>query len=402
MNKRKKIISGACALSLIAGLGTTVYFKGNEDKLAVNESTEITQYDVNAKTSAPFTTMKTTTSLNVRKGKSSKTKKLGTLNKNTTISVNSISNGWAKFVYKGSTGYVSSKYLKEVATTMYANANVTVKKDAGTKYSNLGTLKKSAKVDVVGQSGSWSKIKYNKGYGYVPSKNLTKTKPINYTTMYTTTSLTVRSGAGTKYKALATLKKATKVEVASTANGWAKIKYNKTHAYVSAKYLSKTKPAVSNNNNNNNNNNTNSNNNNNNSNNNNLNNNSNNSNNNAIDKTPFTYIPYKPIFDKLEDAEWNYIRASIIRSPKGTTEVTEDGENINAVVFLSHRYLANSPEKEYIEQEVMQALNAICPSQASAIYKDAINNEDDYIKVYNGIKVDVMYDATSVGICFID
>ncbi|MDU2197883.1 MAG: C39 family peptidase [Peptostreptococcaceae bacterium] len=52
-----------------------------------------------------------TSVLNVRKGASTSSKKLGSIKKNTKVKVYSISKGWAKIAYKNSFGYVSSKYL---------------------------------------------------------------------------------------------------------------------------------------------------------------------------------------------------------------------------------------------------------------------------------------------------
>lgn len=54
----------------------------------------------------------------------------------------------------------------------------------------------------------------------------------------TKAGLTVRSGAGTKYKALGSLKYGTSVKVyAKKSSGWSEIKYKGKKAYVSTKYL---------------------------------------------------------------------------------------------------------------------------------------------------------------------
>ena len=51
-------------------------------------------------------------------------------------------------------------------------------------------------------------------------------------------SLNVRSGAGTKYKKVGSLKKDAGVYVYSqTKSGWSEIRYNKKKAYVMTKYL---------------------------------------------------------------------------------------------------------------------------------------------------------------------
>ncbi|MFJ8264772.1 SH3 domain-containing protein [Peribacillus asahii] len=51
-------------------------------------------------------------------------------------------------------------------------------------------------------------------------------------------TLNVRSGAGTKYKKVGSLKKGAKVAIYSnTKNGWSEIRYKKKKAYVATKYL---------------------------------------------------------------------------------------------------------------------------------------------------------------------
>lgn len=58
----------------------------------------------------------TSSELNVRESASTSAAKLGLLAKGETVSVYSISNGWAKIDYNGSTGYVASQYLSKPGT----------------------------------------------------------------------------------------------------------------------------------------------------------------------------------------------------------------------------------------------------------------------------------------------
>lgn len=53
----------------------------------------------------------------------------------------------------------------------------------------------------------------------------------------TSGTLTLRSGPGTKYKNVGSLKKYSKVTVYKTKNGWSEINHNKKKAYVLSKYL---------------------------------------------------------------------------------------------------------------------------------------------------------------------
>ena len=105
-----------------------------------------------------------------------------------------------------------------------------------TSYLSLGSFNKGDKVEYLGTSGSWVKVKYNNKTGYVYGSYVG-----NYATItqyVTATTLNVRSGAGTSYSVLGSLSKGTKVEVISTTNGWSKINYNGSIGYVSSQYLS--------------------------------------------------------------------------------------------------------------------------------------------------------------------
>mgnify|MGYP000418624368 FL=1 len=86
-----------------------------------------------------------------------------------------------------------------------------------TSYSSLGSFNKGDKVEYLGTSGSWVKVKYNNKTGYVYGSYVG-----NYATItqyVTATTLNVRSGAGTSYSVLGSLSKGTKVEVISTKIG---------------------------------------------------------------------------------------------------------------------------------------------------------------------------------------
>ncbi|MGC4378012.1 SpoIID/LytB domain-containing protein [Fictibacillus sp. Mic-4] len=139
----------------------------------------------------------------------------------------------------------SLKVLYKGKTT----ANLNVRTSPSTKGKVLALLKKGSTVDVVGTaSGGWLKINYKSGVAYVSGKYVKKStaavaKPAALKVLYkgtTTENLNVRSSASTKGKLLGTLKKGTTVEVVSAqSNGWLKIKYKSTYAYVSGKYVKK-------------------------------------------------------------------------------------------------------------------------------------------------------------------
>lgn len=97
------------------------------------------------------------------------------------------------------------------------------------------TIKKGTKVNVYEINGTWARIGTNE---WVSNKYLSKTKPTSYKTKIVSNCsvLNVRSGAGTKYKIVRTIKKETKVTIYKTSGDWSKISSSKEE-WCSSKYL---------------------------------------------------------------------------------------------------------------------------------------------------------------------
>lgn len=131
-----------------------------------------------------------TANVNVRSGPGTGYSKLGTLIKGTTVAKLGTSGSWTIINYNGKQAYVSSGYLKAASapsgsssssssgtTTetgyLAATTNVNVRSGPDTSYSIIGSLYKGTIVPKLGTSGSWTKISYNGGTGYVSSQYLT-------------------------------------------------------------------------------------------------------------------------------------------------------------------------------------------------------------------------------------
>ncbi|MBP3914804.1 N-acetylmuramoyl-L-alanine amidase, partial [Clostridium sp.] len=138
--------------------------------------------------------------------------------------------------------------------TIKVNGALNVRSGAGTSYSVIGSLSNGAKVEIVETSGSWYKIKYGSGYGYVSkdyvtvssTSNSDSSSSSNNNTSTTTTqtgtvkvngALNVRSGAGTSYSVIGSLSNGAKVEIVETSGSWYKIKYGSGYGYVSKDYV---------------------------------------------------------------------------------------------------------------------------------------------------------------------
>ena len=142
--------------------------------------------------------------------------------------------------------------------TIKVSDSLNVRSGAGTSYSVIGSLKNGTSVEIVGTSGNWYKIKYGNDYGYVSKDYVTLNSSSNSNTGNTSNSgstnntpatsttkgtvkvsdsLNVRSGAGTSYSVVGSLKNGTSVEIVETSGNWYKIKYGNGYGYVSKDYI---------------------------------------------------------------------------------------------------------------------------------------------------------------------
>ena len=205
-----------------------------------------------------------TDGLNVRTGPSTSYATIGKLNKGTRVEVISESAGWSKINYNNKTAYVSSGYLKAVSTStpdtkpedttqQYKEIKVVntdglnVRKGPSTSYESIGKIDKGTSVEVISESDGWSKINYKNTTAYVATRYLDKksTNTEDTTQQYkeikvvNTDGLNVRKGPSTSYESIGNIDKGTSVEVISESDGWSKINYKNTTAYVATRYLDK-------------------------------------------------------------------------------------------------------------------------------------------------------------------
>ncbi len=224
---------------------------------------------------APSTTTdrrETTENLNLRSGMSLSNSILLTIPKGTTLTVESVSGSWAKVSYSGKTGYVSTNYLKNVASSTPAptptqpvsntdirktTANLNLRSGAGTTYSILVTIPSNTTLTVLSQSGGWAKVSYAGKTGYVstsylqsvvtsapapaPTPTPTPTPPVSVSNdvRQTTANLNFRSSSSTTSSVISVIPKGTNVTVESVSGTWAKVSYGGKTGYLSTNYLSK-------------------------------------------------------------------------------------------------------------------------------------------------------------------
>lgn len=141
---------------------------------------------------------------------------------------------------------MTSAISTNAATTAEVSATaLNVRSGKGTAYSVVRVLHKGDTVEVLDSSGEWYKISYNGVVGYASSKYLVKAGNSNNnniitvakTGTVTASSLNVRSGPGTYYSKIGSLKKGATVQIVSQTNGWYKIYYKNGTGYISAQYI---------------------------------------------------------------------------------------------------------------------------------------------------------------------
>ena len=202
--------------------------------------------------------------LNVRSGPGTTYKKVGTLKKGAVVTVLESSGGWYKITAGNLTGYVSDDYVTvseivEGSTQPPAEGGsagseassdvkegrvnagpLNVRSGPGTSYAKVGSLKKNTLVTIVEQVNGWCKITSGDLTGYVSADYITPgSDPVSEPEegMVTTGSLNVRSGPGTSYARVGSLRRGTTVTIVDKVSGWYKITSGSLTGYVSDDYI---------------------------------------------------------------------------------------------------------------------------------------------------------------------
>lgn len=127
----------------------------------------------------------------------------------------------------------STNTSKKAIKYVYNCDELNVRTGAGTNYKAVNSLACRTAVTVYEVKGNWARIQEGM---WVSNKYLANSTKNHVKSMEVTncSSLNVRTGAGTKYKAITTIPKNCVVSVLQTKNGWTRIGSNK---WVSSKYL---------------------------------------------------------------------------------------------------------------------------------------------------------------------
>ncbi|MCB2353793.1 SH3 domain-containing protein [Clostridium estertheticum] len=164
-----------------------------------------------------------------------------------TMSITFISvGGFNNANYKNGTSSMDKniKVLGSVYTTQYGAITasaLSVRSGAGTNYAVLGIMKSGTKVIITGKTNNFYKVTYNSKTAYISAQYVKITaKPLVLPAVYggrTYSTLNVRSGAGTNYSIIGSVKSSTIVMISGKTNNFYKIAYNGKIGYVSADYV---------------------------------------------------------------------------------------------------------------------------------------------------------------------
>lgn len=241
----------------------------------------------NSNSNNDYTIIKTSkvscSSLNVRSNPSLSSAVIGGVSKDQTVSIISESNGWSKIKYGSGIGYVSSQYLSGGNNTINSgnggsssnenaqpgfvklsssSSSLNVRSAANLSSSVIGSLRNGASVSILGQTGSWYKIKYDSKIGYVSSSYISSSNNSNSSSnnssttstgkgtvklSSTSSSLNLRANPSLSSQILGGLSHGSSVDILDKTGSWYKIKYGSKIGYVSSEFIT-TSTTSSNNN----------------------------------------------------------------------------------------------------------------------------------------------------------
>ncbi len=260
-NIKKRVIAvGASACLLCSSGAFAVEPNQNTDATVPAAVAAVDNAGSQSQNTAASKTVYVTTDLNVHEQPDASSKVLGTLKKNTAVTVTAEKYGWYTITFGGQTAYISAKYTTDTnpsqptptptpsqTTTVYTTANLKVRAQPNTSAKVLGSLTKGTKVETYSLKDGWYEIKFNGQTGYISAKytsdtNTPQPSPSPVLTVYPKEDLRVRAQPNTTSTILGVLKQGTAVETLGETNGWYLIKYNGQDGYISKAYTTTEKP----------------------------------------------------------------------------------------------------------------------------------------------------------------
>ena len=111
--------------------------------------------------------------LNVRETPSVEKPRIGQLHRGATICVTGVCDDWLSINLQGKTCYVCGKYTDFDAPVATVTASaLNVRKGPSVDSDKIGSLPNGTEVKIIGKTGSWVKVLHGKQFGYVSADYL--------------------------------------------------------------------------------------------------------------------------------------------------------------------------------------------------------------------------------------
>ena len=257
------------------------YVKDVTESSNNNQGTQTPEKPSNPESNEKTGIVNVSSSLNEREGASTSSKVIGSLSRNTKVTIVGEEGAFYKIEYKGSHGYVAKEYVKDVTESNNSNqgtqtpekpiipentekigivnvsSSLNVRERASISSKVIGSLSGNTKVTIVGEEGAFYKIEYKGSHGYVAKeyvKDVTESNNSNQGTqtpekpiipenskktgvVTASKGLNVRKEANTSSKIIGILNSGESVEIIGEENGFYKITYKGQEAYASKNYI---------------------------------------------------------------------------------------------------------------------------------------------------------------------
>ncbi|MCL2212235.1 MAG: SH3 domain-containing protein [Oscillospiraceae bacterium] len=205
----------------------------------------------------------TATSLNVRTGPNTSFARVGTLPRNSTVTVVGQSGVWFQIIFNGDVRYVHSNYIQRTDGTTpgldpapqippppppfeHFSARVTsvtlnVRSGPGTNHTNVGTLPRGANIRIIGITGVWFHTIFNGQQRYIHSNyviRVSTTPPAPdfnvFTARVVVNLATMRNGPGTNFGNAGNLPTNSHIQITGQNGDWFRFAINSMDRYIHA------------------------------------------------------------------------------------------------------------------------------------------------------------------------
>ncbi len=209
----------------------------------------------------------------IRSGPGTGNSVLGGCLKGSSVKIISEQSGWYKISYNNIEGYMSSAYIEKSGSGTYGTVTgsvVNLRSGPGTSNSIVAMVTAGTQLPVLDSSGDWYKVAYNESTAYI-SADYFKTTPgstgdtgstgtgsssgstsgssgsavtVTGTGRVNYAVVNLRSGPGTTYSIVAVLVKDRALTVTAEVNGWYRVDFNGSEAYIDKSLLTLSPDAV--------------------------------------------------------------------------------------------------------------------------------------------------------------